>query len=335
MLLGAPHRPRPAAVLAGGLSSAPAAAVTPTGGDHRVNRPAPCLGVGVLFNPSLPEFLRTHLGAVDHVGVIPETFWTDRGPGRAGRFREIESSAPILGWLTERRPLVAHGLGLSIGSARRLDVEHLAQIASWRERHPFRWYSEHLSFVRIQAGDGREHDAGLALPLPYDREVLELLVGRVAEITRAVPVPFLLENHVSYVGIPDQEMTEPRFLNELCARTGCGLLLDLHNLHTNATNHKFDPYDFLRELDLDHVLEIHVAGGNRMGALYTDSHAGACPEEVWRLLDFTLPRANNVCAVTFEFHESYYSLLGEDGILEQLHTARRIWSAHRSPANVA
>jgi uncharacterized protein (UPF0276 family) len=29
-------------------------------------------------------------------------------------------------------------------------------------------------------------------------------------------------------------MTEPEFLSRLCARGGCGLLLDVHNVYANA-----------------------------------------------------------------------------------------------------
>lgn len=75
-------------------------------------------------------------------------------------------------------------------------------------------------------------------------------------------MPFLLENNVYFTDIPEQEMTEPEFLNALTAEAGCGLLLDLHNLYANARNHGIDTEAFLHELDLSRVVEIHVAGGN-------------------------------------------------------------------------
>ena len=89
----------------------------------------------------------------------------------------------------------------------------------------------------------------------------------------------------------------------LAARTGCGLLLDIHNLYVNARNHGFDPVGFLGELDLSRVAEVHIAGGNELVGMYTDSHAGACPEPVWELLDHVVDHAPQLRGVTFEFHD--------------------------------
>src|SRR5262249_22582643 len=149
-------------------------------------------------------------------------------------------------------------------------------------------------------------------------------------VQQTIPIPFLLENNVYYAEIPNQEMTEPEFLNRLCGSYDCGLLLDLHNVHTNALNHRFDPFQFLKELDLNTVREIHIAGGNEIAGVYTDSHAGPCPDTVWELLAFVCDRAPNVLGITFEFHESYYPLLTERGIETQIEKAQNIWTKRRS-----
>ena len=143
-------------------------------------------------------------------------------------------------------------------------------------------------------------------------------------LRRSIDRPFLLENNVCYFRYPGQEFTEERFLNELCDRSGCGVLLDLHNLHTNAVNHGFNATTYLRDLNMDHVVEIHIAGGVSMMGFHTDSHTGPVAEPVWQLLEQTVPRASNLRGVTFEFHESSYGVLGEGGILEQIDRARNI-----------
>jgi uncharacterized protein (UPF0276 family) len=281
----------------------------------------------VLYNPALPEFLRTSLDSLDYLEVIPDTFWTDRGAGSAPRYGELESWVEVLDWLVARRPVIAHNIGFSLGSAGRFDEQHVERIADWQRRYGFPWHSDHLSFVRIAGPEGHEaHNAGLAVPVPYDRELLELIAGRVEHIQRVVPIPFLIENNVYFVDIPEQEMSEPEFLNRLTARTGCGLLLDLHNLYANARNHGFDPHEFLDELDLSRVVEIHIAGGSELAGMYTDSHAGPCPEPVWELLQDVVPAAPELAAITFEFHDSYYPLLGVEGIRAQLDRARAIWA---------
>jgi uncharacterized protein len=286
-------------------------------------------GVGILYNPALSEYLRQHLESVDYVSLIPDTFWTDLGRGAAERFRDIPRYTEILTWLAPRRPFVVHGLGMSIGSAELFDLEHLEQLRRWYERYPFAWHSEHLSFARISDMEGGEHNAGLALPVPYDLPVLEMIGERVEIVQRTIPVPFLLENNVYYAEIPDQEMEESEFLNRLAGNHPCSLLLDLHNVHTNAVNHHFDSLEFLKKIDLSAVLEVHIAGGNEIGGVYTDSHAGPCPDPVWRLLDYTCAHAQNLRGITFEFHESYYPLLETNGIEAELATARSIWNSHR------
>lgn len=286
----------------------------------------PRLGVGILHNPSLPPFLSSHLDRVDYVEIMPDMFWTDIGRGQAHRFREVESSLPFLDWLATQRPIVAHDIGLSIGTADYFDTQYVEQIRSWHCRYPFKWHSDHLSFARVTGASGHDHNAGLAIPIPYDQEVLDLIAQRVGFVQSVVPVPFLLENAVYYVDIPEQELTEQDFLNRLTARTGCGLLLDLHNLYTNARNHGFAAAAFLDRLDLTRVVEMHIAGGNELDGMYTDSHAGPVSHEVWELLDYAVPRAPNLCAITFEFHESYYSLLGLEGVSLQLERARAVWA---------
>jgi len=290
----------------------------------------PRLGVGVLYNPALPDFLRHHLEMVDYLEVIPDMFWTDHGIGQPQRFTETESWIEFLDWMAERRPIIAHNTGLSIGSADIFDHAYVEQIATWQSRYHFPWHSDHLSFVKVRGAGGHAHSTALALPIPYDEEALTLVAERIRVVQQTVPVPFLLENNVYYVDLPEQDMTEPQFLNRLAAETQCGLLLDVHNLYANARNHRFDPCSFLDNLNLSAVVEIHVAGGNELAGMYTDSHAGPCPPPVWDLLNQVVPHAPNLCGVTFEFHESYYPLLKTEGILNELSAIRKAWSSRAS-----
>src|SRR6185295_387792 len=122
-----------------------------------------------------------------------------------------------------------------------------------------------------------DDNVGVTMPLPRTRATLDRLRPRVAEVLDAVPTPFLLENNVYFVEMPGAEFTEPLFLGELCRTTGCGLVLDLHNIYTNARNLGFDALEFVTQLDLTPVVEIHLAGGFELGDFYFDSHSGPTP----------------------------------------------------------
>ena len=281
-----------------------------------------------MYNPALPEFLRTDLDAIDFLEITSDMFWTDRGIGASPpRFEEVETWVDVLESILPQRPVTAHNIGLSIGNAGYFDLEYIAHLAAWQRRYRFPWQSDHLSFAEVTAADGTEHHAGVAVPLPYDRDVLEMVVERVDRFQQIVSAPFLLENSVYFVSFRDQDMSEPEFLNALTRRTGCGVLLDVHNLYANARNHGFDAKGFLAELDLTTVVETHVAGGTEYAGMYTDSHSGPCPQPVWELLEYLVPRAPNLRAVTFEFHDSYYGTLGPAGVRAELQRAREIFAA--------
>jgi len=290
----------------------------------------PRYGVGVLYNAALPSFLRESWDALDYLAVIPDRFWTDEGEGRPERYTPVEAPIDILDRVAGHLPIVGHSVGLSIGSAELFDTEHVRQIARWQQRYDMAWHSDHLSFLRVKGQDAHSQLAGLPIPVPYDHDVLDLLAERVEHVQREIPVPFLLENNVYYVETPDQEMTEPEFLNRLMHRTGCGLLLDIHNVHCNATNHGFSAAEFIHAIDLTRVVEVHIAGGSEMAGMYTDSHAGAVAGPVWDLLDDVVAHAPNLCAITFEFDESYFPTLQSEGVRAELKHARAIWDRHHA-----
>jgi uncharacterized protein (UPF0276 family) len=286
-------------------------------------------GIGILFNGVLGGFLAANPDAVDFVSVIPERFWHDSGRDTSPRFVPLPDEVAALDDLVTKYPIVAHGIGLSIGSASTFDIDHVRQLAAWHDRYRFKWISEHLAAVRVMRDTAVDHHAGLLVPLPWDYDVLQMLCERVESAQELLGTSLIFENGVVHTTVPETDLTEPEFMNALCARTGCGILLDLHNLHVNAVNLGVDPDQFLNALELDHVRELHIAGGNELYGTYLDSHSGPCPPEVWRLLECVVSRCPHLAGVTFEFHESYYPKLGFDGILAELAHARAIVDQHR------
>jgi uncharacterized protein (UPF0276 family) len=285
---------------------------------------APKLGVGLLFNHVLPTFVNAHPESFDYLEIIPDREWRDRGVNSSERYSVLEKSLDFFRRVRESKPLVCHAIGLSIGSAALFDTGHVEQIQRTYEELRFAWHSDHLSFARLPQPNHEMHTA-ISLPVPYDQEVLTLLIERVKHVRSVVQCPFLLENNVYYVDVPDQEIGEAEFLNRLSGESGCGILLDLHNVYVNSVNHGFTPESFLRDLDLSRVVEVHIAGGNHLLGFYTDAHSGPVAEPVWDLLEETLRSAPWIRAVTFEFHESSYYLLKTDGIRAELDHARRTW----------
>jgi uncharacterized protein (UPF0276 family) len=283
------------------------------------------LGVGLVFSPALQEFVLEQGDAFDFLEIMPDTHWLETVEDGVTVHVDAPDSLAFLDALCSRGvAMVIHSIGLSIGSADPLDRRHLEHVAAWVQRYGCAWHSDHLASTRVVDGHGRRLDVGFPMAVPYDRDVLELLVDRVAEVQAAVPGPFLLENNVYYYTIPEQELGEAAFVDELCRRTGCGLLLDLHNLHVNARNHGAHPHEFLDAIDLGHVLEIHVAGGIEWEGVYLDAHSGACPPEVWSLLEHVVPRAPRLRGVTFEIFPSWYQGFGPERLRCELQRIREV-----------
>src|SRR5436190_16556476 len=128
------------------------------------------------------------------------------------------------------------------------------------------------------------------LTLPRTAESLDLLSARVDEVTTRYGIPFLVENVAGLLPDPPGTRTAAGFLNELTARTGCGLLLDAYNLECDRANIGLDVDAFLDELALDAVAEIHVAGGIREGRFQLDVHSQRLAPSTRALADELLDR---------------------------------------------
>lgn len=282
------------------------------------------LGVGLCYQKELHDFLVGNLGAVDFLEIVPETAWTDHGSGQVPQYVDETDSLRFFQELRSSMPIVSHSIGLSIASAHRFRHEHLQQIRRWAELLSFPWHSDHLAFNLVLDAEGREYLLGVPFPVVFDDETLDVLTDRVHAVMEAIAAPFLLENNVTYIRYPEQRYDEPVFLNELCRRSGCGVLLDLHNLYVDWRNHGADIDSFVDRLDLDNVVELHLAGGLTYQGTYLDAHSGAPPPELLRLAGELAIRCRNLRGITFELLGSWYPRMGSGALLETLAACREI-----------
>jgi len=181
--------------------------------------------------------------------------------------------------------IVPHGISLSLGGAERPDPHRLAHLKELARQFGSPLVSEHVAFVRA---DGVE--AGHLLPVPRTRQSLNVVVENVRIAMDALELPLALENISSLFEWPDAEMDEVSFIGEVLDRTGALLLLDLSNVHANATNLGWDPLRFLTALPLDRLAYVHVGGGEETGGIYHDTHAAGVPREALDLLGLLATR---------------------------------------------
>jgi uncharacterized protein (UPF0276 family) len=187
--------------------------------------------------------------------------------------------------LSRKIPLVAHGVGLSIGTALSPDRRYLDAVTQVVELIGSPWYSEHLAFTKVPGTDLAQ-----LLPLPRTRAVAEIVAANVNAVRKHVGVPIALENITYYFDYAESELSELEFIQLVCRESGAYLLLDVENLYINSCNHGYDPFGFIEALPEGVVKGIHVAGGIAHGDLMIDSHDRPLPNAVLQLLHHVLQR---------------------------------------------
>lgn len=215
--------------------------------------------------------------------------------------------------LCEQVDLIAHGVGLSIGSFDHWNEGYLCLIDALFARFDLAWHSEHLACTLV----ADEH-VGTMLPLPRTEEVLDLICERVWRLQDRYRVPFLLEHIVHLLPDPPAEYTPARFLNAITSRTGCGLILDAYNLECDAHNNGLDIPAFLDELDFSAVRELHLAGGGELDGFHLDIHSGLVRDSTLTLGLDIIRRAPELSVVTYEFLKEAMPLLSHDAICAEL-----------------
>lgn len=185
--------------------------------------------------------------------------------------------------------LSIHAVGLSLGSAEGLDEAHLQRVAALVKRLQPAYVSDHLSWS--VAGGRYFNDL---LPLPYTDEALDTVVRNVVRLQDALGRQVSVENPSCYLGFAHSTMSEPAFLSELVRRSGCGLLLDLNNIHVTAHNLRLDPAAWLAGLPGEAITQYHLAGHAVNDAdgqpILIDDHGSRVKDSVWDLFDRALDR---------------------------------------------
>lgn len=130
------------------------------------------------------------------------------------------------------------------------------------------------------------------------------------------------------MSVPGAELTEVQFIGEVLEQADCGLLLDVNNVYVNSVNHSFDPFDYIKQLPLERVVQIHIAGHKQIGDVVIDTHGMPVIEPVFELLHYVLARTK-VNAVLLERDQNFPEF---NDLLEELNSIRKIYQ-QVSPAS--
>lgn len=283
-----------------------------------VAAPRPPLGVGVSYEGRDPALLEMLLPHADIIEVTPETMSVADGDG----IRLDPDIVAELKNIDREKTIVVHGVSLSIGSHDGWSPTYLHLLDALMEQVRVRWHSEHLGYTRV---DG-EH-LGIMLAMPRTEQAAELVAQRAWCLQQRYGLPFLLENIVHVVPDCPANYSDAGFLNEVAARSGCGLILDVYNLECDEHNHQLDIQAFLAELDGRHVRELHVACGVRHNGLMLDVHSRLPRPCTMDLAQQVLREvATEAEVIVYEFMPEAVPGLGHAAIADTLRQMRqRAW----------
>jgi uncharacterized protein (UPF0276 family) len=236
-------------------------------------------------------------------GALPSDLPLSAGVGlRAPYFQAFASGTPATGFLeihpenyygggarleylaeaASHYPLSFHCVGLSLGSTERPRPDLLKKLQSLTARFSPALVSDHVSW----SASGNAHLNDL-LPLPYTLESLAFVARNIDYVQQALGRSIAVENPSVYLTFRGNVLAEAEFLNELCYRTGCFLLLDINNLYVNAFNNRLNIGRYLETIDAGAVAEYHLAG-HTTGKMLIDTHDQTICNDVWAMYDIAL-----------------------------------------------
>lgn len=274
----------------------------------------PTLGAGIGYRPELREHQSKYADRIDWFELIADRYVRSVP-------ESIERALPLL----ERHPLIPHALETSLGTDGPLDVEYCEEVAELVKRVRAPFSSDHLCMTKAGGVE-----LGQLTPLPFTEAAVRRCARKARQVQEILGVPFLVEN-ITYAFAFPSPLGEAEFVTRVVTEADCGLLLDLANVFINSQNHRYDPYALLDALPLERVIQVHLAGGERRGAQWIDSHSqrvDANPE-VWKLLEY-VARRSELRAVLIERDQNFPEEFQE--MLQDLDRARDIMHrAHHRP----
>ncbi len=241
--------------------------------------------VGLGWRKPLAGWIASHPQEIECLEITAEHFF--------------DADGQALRELSEHYPLFVHGLGLSLGTPGSLDALTLAQFKRVAQSAKAKWVSEHLAFTKT-----RDVDLGHLNPVLPTYAALEVLVDHVKQLAHECECPVILENITTELNLMG-EIPETEFIQQLCEKADCGLLLDVTNLFINSQNHRFDPYDWFAELPAGRIHQLHVIGYGCENGHYVDVHHGQIQEDLWELIAHVIQRSPKLQAVTIEWDKSF------------------------------
>jgi len=279
------------------------------------------LGIGATYSGAIDPLIERHPELFDVLEIEPQTLWIKTAdPQRP--FRVQKQVLEYLAGLPGHK--IIHSVGRPIGGTLAPEVAELDLLKATVEYFQPPWASDHLSFNHTE-----EFATGFFLPPRQTLAGVEAASRAIRRLHAALKVPISVETGVSYLRPRADELPDGELVGRVVEMANCGLLLDLHNVYCNDVNGRQPIEEFLAQLPLERVWEVHVAGGFTLDGFYLDAHSGSIPEPLLQIIEETIPRLPNVKAIVFEIFPSFVPHVGLDLVKDQLEWLHSVWQRRK------
>jgi len=280
------------------------------------------LGIGITYTSALEPLLDQFPDLIDVLEIEPQTLWLQSKDAATAYTFPVETMQHLM--TLPGRKLI-HSVGIPVGSSARPEANQLSLLKRMIDECRSPWASDHLSFNSTP-----DFKTGFFLPPRQTAEAIDKIVANIRDLQRALHVPIAVETGVNYLQPRSDELPDGMFTAMVAERADCGILLDLHNIFANELNGRQTMVEFLAQLPLDRVWEVHLAGGMEVDDYWLDAHSGAIAEPLFEIAKKIIPTLPNLRAIIFEIFPAFVQSVGLDVIRIQLLRLRELWNLRTS-----
>src|SRR5579885_3584491 len=293
----------------------------------------PEVGVGLTWTFGLESVVEANAGLIDVLEVEPHSLWR-RNTVDSSNAAAVEVDQSSLAALQQRSVAkLVHSVNFPVGGTIAPSCAELEPLGVLVHDLGAVWISEHLAFCRTEDESGR-WNTGTLLPPRQTRAGVETAAHSIRAFARCMSSPVAVEAGANYLRPRPDDLPDGEFVAHVAEAADCGILLDLHNAWTNDRNGRQSIGDFIEQLPLERVWEVHLSGGHFHRGYWLDSHSGTIPLDLLELASRIVPRLPNLKALVFELAPSSLCRIGEAGVRMQLEALHRLWD-RRNTASVS
>lgn len=238
--------------------------------------PAPGIGVG-LRSPHVKEILTTKPN-INFFELLTDNHLAEGGYAREQAYA-----------IRQNYPVTMHSVGMSFGGTDPIDFIYLSKIKKLANELEPLCISDHLCWTSFE-----KHHANDLLPLPYTEEAVYHASGRITKIQEFLETTLVVENVSSYLTYKCSDMNEWEFLIAVAEESNCKILLDLNNIYVSQYNNQIDANEYINNIPLKLVAEIHLAGFENKGTYLLDAHNNKVSSPVWELYQEVMKKDNTI-----------------------------------------